>query len=116
MKTRRRAHHIADSALDTGPYSVHFRSMGFERVKPVSYLKANAAEILDELSQGAEPLVITQNGEVKAVLQDAMSYQRTQETLAMLKLLALGERNIEAGRTKPAREVLQRLRAKTRDA
>ena len=101
--------------LDGEPNSVQIRSMGFDRVKPVSYLKANAAEILEELSQGAEPLVITQNGEVKAVLQDAMSYQRTQETLAILKILALGERNIEAGRTRPAREVLERLRAKTRE-
>ena len=104
------------SRIDAGPNSAHIRSMGFERVKPVSYLKANAAEILEELSQGAEPLVITQNGEVKAVLQDAASYQRTQETLAMLKILALGMRNVEEGRTKPFRKVLDRLRAKTRAA
>ena len=102
------------SIVDVGPNSAHIQSMGFERVKPVSYLKANAAEILEELSQGAEPLVITQNGEVRAVLQDAASYERTQETLALLKILAIGERNIEAGRTKPAREVLERLRRKTR--
>lgn len=96
--------------LDRGPNSVHIQSMGFERVKPVSYLKANAAEILEELSQGAEPLVITQNGEVKAVLQDAASYERTQETLAMLKILALGLREEELGHTVPAREFLENLR------
>lgn len=83
------------------------------QVKPISYLKANAAEVLAQLTQQREPLVITQNGEAKAVLQDVASYEETQETLALLKLLALGQRDVEAGRLKPA-EVLNRLRAKHR--
>jgi prevent-host-death family protein len=61
------------------------------RIKSVSYLKANAAEILDELREQREPLVITQNGEAKAVLQDVKSYEETQETLALLKILALDD-------------------------
>ncbi len=84
--------------------------MGFERVKPLSYLKANAAEILDALAEDGEPLIITRNGEVRAVLQDAASYERTQETLALLKILALGQREVEAGAVTPAREVVERLR------
>jgi prevent-host-death family protein len=82
------------------------------RVKPISFLKANAAEILLDLAERREPMVITQNGEAKAVLQDVASYEDTQETLALLKLLALGNRDIEAGRTRPARDVVARLRAK----
>ena len=58
------------------------------QVKPISYLKANAAEVLTQLAEEREPLVITQNGEAKAVLQDVGSYEATQETLALLKLLA----------------------------
>jgi prevent-host-death family protein len=82
------------------------------RVKPISFLKANAAEILLDLAERREPMVITQNGEAKAVIQDVASYEDTQETLALLKLLALGNRDIEAGRTRPARDVVARLRAK----
>jgi prevent-host-death family protein len=87
--------------------------MGYpSRIKPFSYLKANAAEVLLDLAEKREPMVITQNGEAKAVLQDVASFEQTQETLAMLKLLALGNRDIEAGRTRPARAVAERLRAK----
>ena len=85
------------------------------QIKPISYLKANAAEVLYELAEKREPLVITQNGEAKAVLQDVVSYEETQETLALLKILALGSLEIEAGKLKPVTEVVSRLRApKTR--
>lgn len=82
------------------------------QVKPISYLKANAAEVLAQLTEGREPLVITQNGEAKAVIQDVASYEETQETLALLKILALGNAEIEAGKVKPVGEVVARLRAK----
>jgi prevent-host-death family protein len=82
------------------------------QVKPISYLKANAAEILTNLTEQREPLVITQNGEAKAVLQDVASFEETQETLALLKILALGNQEIAAGKVKPASEVVARLRAK----
>jgi prevent-host-death family protein len=82
------------------------------RVKPISYLKANAAEVLTELAEQREPLVITQNGEAKAVLQDVVSFEETQATLALLKILALGNQEVAAGKIKPAAEVVGRLRAK----
>lgn len=82
------------------------------QVKPISYLKANAADVLTNLAERREPLVITQNGEAKAVLQDVASYEETQETLALLKILALGQQDVEAGRLKPVADVVARLRAK----
>lgn len=82
------------------------------RIKPISYLKANAAEVLLNLAEKREPLVITQNGEAKAVMQDVASYDETQETLALLKILALGNREIETGRLKPVAEVVNRLRTR----
>ena len=85
------------------------------QVKPISYLKANAAEVLLDLAETREPMVITQNGEAKAVLQDVASYEQGQETLALLKLLALGAQDVEAGRSKPARAVVARLRANASD-
>lgn len=82
------------------------------QVKSVSYLKANAAEVLERLAEAREPLVITQNGDAKAVLQDVVSYEETQETLALLKILALGNKEVEGERAKPAAEVLKRIRGK----
>ena len=82
------------------------------RVKPISYFKANAAEVLAHLAEQREPWVITQNGEAKAVLQDVASFEETQETLALLKVLALGQQDVEAGRLEPVADVVARLRAK----
>jgi len=82
------------------------------QVKPISFLKANAAEVLATLSEQREPLVITQNGEAKAVLQDVASFEATQETLALLKVLALGNQELAAGNVKPIGEVVSRLKAK----
>ena len=81
-------------------------------IKPISYLKANAAEVLKHLAEQREPFLITQNGEAKAVIQDIASYESTQETLALLKILALGNREIEEGKVKPIAEVARRLRAR----
>ncbi len=82
------------------------------RIKPISYLKANAAEIVRTMAEERSPLVITQNGEAKAVMQDVASYEQAQETMALLKILALGNRQIEEGKVVPAREAIRDLRAK----
>lgn len=82
------------------------------QIKPISYLKANAAEVLQELAEQRKPLVITQNGEARAVIQDVASYEETQETLALLKILALGNQQIAQGRLKPVADVVARLRAR----
>ena len=84
------------------------------RIKPISYLKAHAAEIVRTLGDREEPLVITQNGEAKVVMQDIDSYEQMQETLALLKILALGDRRIEAGQVQPAADVTARLRERRR--
>ncbi len=82
------------------------------QVKPISYLKANAAEVLAQLTERREPMVITQNGEARAVLQDVASFEETQETLAVLKILALGNQDVAAGKVKPIVDVIARLHAK----
>ena len=80
------------------------------QVKPISYLKAHAAEVVRDLSEVREPMVITQNGEAKLVVQDIRSYEQQQETMAMLKILALGNRQIEEGKARPAAEVFKSIR------
>ncbi|MGK6306889.1 type II toxin-antitoxin system Phd/YefM family antitoxin [Variovorax sp. DT-64] len=82
------------------------------QVKPISYLKANAADVLMHLAKEREPLIITQNGEAKAVLQDVASFEDTQQTLALLKILALGNQEVAAGKVKPVSAVVARLRAR----
>lgn len=86
--------------------------MRSSQIKPISYLKANAAEVLDRLAESREPMLITQNGEAKAVIQDVASYEEAQQTLALLKILALGNREVEEGRVRPLADAVRRLRAK----
>ncbi len=81
------------------------------QIKPISYLKAHAAEIVRNFGEQREPLIITQNGEAKVVMQDIESYEQTQETMALLKILALGNRQIEEGKVQPATDVIKHLRA-----
>ncbi len=60
-----------------------------EAVKSISYLKANAANMIEEINKDQKTFVITQNGEAKVIVQDIKVYEQTQETMAMLKLLAM---------------------------
>ncbi len=83
-----------------------------QQIRPISYVKANAAEVLADLAVHREPLIITQNGEARAVLQDIGAFEETEQALALLKLLAMGNNEIAAGDTAPARDVIIRLKAK----
>jgi prevent-host-death family protein len=80
------------------------------QIKPISYLKANAAEIVRSLGESREPMIITQNGEVKVVMRDIESYEEMQETLALLKILALGSRQIEEDRVVSVTDAFRKLR------
>lgn len=83
-----------------------------KQIKPISYLKANAAEVLLDLAETREPMIITQHGEAKAVIQDIASYEQTQETLALLKILAMGQRQVAEGKVKLFEQVVAELRAR----
>ena len=85
------------------------------QIRPISYLKAHAAEIVRNLTEQQEPMVITQNGEAKVVIQDIESYEQTQQTMALLKILALGMRQVEEGNVLPAENVIKRLRERRED-
>ncbi len=84
--------------------------MKFSRqVKPISYLKSHAAEIVKSISESGEPMLITQNGEAKLVVMDVESYEQQEQTMALLKLLALGRRDAEQGRFRDADHVFADL-------
>ena len=84
-------------------------------IKPISYLKANASDVVNQLQEQREPMIITQNGEAKMVVQDIESYEKTQQTLALLKILALGQKQIEAGEVVEASTIIEQIRARRID-
>ncbi|MEY4737553.1 MAG: hypothetical protein RL302_1872 [Pseudomonadota bacterium] len=81
------------------------------QIKPISYLKSHTAQIVKELTESREPMVITQNGEATLVVIDVKSYEERENTLALLKLLALGNREIEQGKFRDAEDVFASLDA-----
>jgi len=83
-----------------------------EDIRPVTYLKSRAADLLDQLNKTHRPVVITQNGEARAVIQDPQSYERTKTAIGLLKLLVQGEEDIRSGKTFRRDEVFERLARK----
>ena len=79
-----------------------------ESVKSISYLKANAADLIDDINKNQKTFFITQNGEAKVVVQDIKLYEKTQDTLAILKLLAMT--NEESPNAKGIKETFSDLR------
>jgi len=80
-----------------------------EDISPVTYLKSKAADMLQQINETHRPVIITQNGEPRAVLQDPESYERMKSAIGLLKLLAQGEEDIRLGRTSEQTEMFKRL-------
>ena len=76
-------------------------------IKPVSFLKSHAADILKQINETHRPVVITQNGEPRAVLQDPESYDNMRKAIGLLKLISQGEEDIKQGNTKPQDRVFK---------
>ena len=79
------------------------------QVKPISYLKSHAAEIVKDITANRKPMLITQNGEAKLIVMDVKSYEEQEETLALLKILALGNHEIEQGKFRSVKNVFDDL-------
>ena len=83
-----------------------------DAVKPISYIKAHTSEVIRDIVQNQGTIVITLNGEAKAVLQDIREFEKTQESLALLKILAMSKKSLENGKSRPTREAFRDLRDK----
>lgn len=81
-----------------------------ENIKPLSYLKDNAAEIIETLKTTHQPMVITQNGEAAMVIQSVADYEHTLETLALLKMLAQSQQAVSDGKTVTSAEAFSQIR------
>ena len=85
-----------------------------EDIRPVTFLKSRAAAMLDQINRTRRPVIITQNGEPRAVLQDPESYERMKNAIGILKLVALGEQDVRSGKTCPQHELFERLEKKVK--
>ena len=83
-----------------------------ESVKSISYLKANAANMIEEINQNQKTYIITQNGEAKVIVQDIKVFEQTQEALALLKILAMSGKNLKNKRYKPIDKTFKDVRKK----
>lgn len=86
-----------------------------ESIKPISYFKAHASEIVRQIANHQQPMIITQNGEAKAILLDIVQYEQTQESLAMLKMLAQSRNSLKNGDHKPVADVFSNLKKKIQE-
>jgi prevent-host-death family protein len=76
-------------------------------IKPVTYLKAKAADLLKQINETRRPVIITQNGEPKAVLQDPKSYEDMRNAIGILKLISQGEGDIRKGKVKTQEDIFK---------
>jgi prevent-host-death family protein len=83
-----------------------------ETIRPITYLKTNAADVLAAVTQTHTPVIITHNGEAKMVVQDIETYQKLKQSLDMLRLVAMGKKQVDEGKTKPAHEVFKSIEEK----
>ena len=83
-----------------------------ESIKPISYLKTHASKVIRDVVKNQKTLIITHNGEAKVVLQDVKVFEKTQESIALLKILALSGKEIKLGKYKPLQTSLRNVKTK----
>ena len=87
-----------------------------EAIKPISYLKTHASKLIRDISNNQKTMIITQNGEAKVILQDIKLYEQTQESLAMLKILATSTKNLKDEKIKPIDQVFKDIRKRIKES
>ena len=86
-----------------------------ENIKPISFLKSHASEIIRNLSKSKKTIIITQNGEAKAVVQDIKLYEENLESMALLKILAQSNESIKKGKLKPVKKAFSDLDSRIKE-
>jgi prevent-host-death family protein len=84
-------------------------------IKPITYLKSKAADLLNQINETHRPVIITQNGEPRAVLQDPESYENMRNAIGLLKLISLGEDDVRNGRVKSQKDVFADIEASLKE-
>lgn len=86
-----------------------------EDIKPISYLKTHASEVIRDVAENQKTIIITHNGEAKVIVQDVKVYEKTQESIALLKILALSGKEIKKGKYKPVDKSFENVRKRIDD-
>lgn len=86
-----------------------------EDIRPITYLKNQAADVLKQINETKRPMIITQNGEPKAVLQDPVSYENMRNAIGLLKLISQGEDDVKQGKVKSQEDVFADLEKRVRE-
>jgi prevent-host-death family protein len=82
-----------------------------EAVIPISEMKSRTAALVNGVAENRRPVIITQNGRARVVVEDLRSYEETQESLALLKIVAMGRQNVREGKFKPLAQAFADVRA-----
>jgi len=83
-----------------------------QTIKPISYLKSKTADVINRVNETKQSIIITQNGEAKAVIQDIKSYENLRNSLSLLKLIVQSEEDIRNDRVIPQDEMFENLEKK----
>ena len=83
-----------------------------EAIKPISYLKTKTADVINSVNENRQPIIITQNGEAKAIIQDMKSYESLRNSISLLKLIVQSEEDIQNGNVIPQDEMFDKLEKK----
>ena len=83
-----------------------------QTIKPISYLKTKTADVINSVNENRQPIIITQNGEAKAIIQDMKSYESLRNSLSLLKLIIQSEEDIQKGDIVPQDEMFEKLEKK----
>jgi len=81
-----------------------------EAIKPLSYFKSHASELIRDITDNQRTMIITQNGEAKIVLQDIKIYEQIQESLALLKILTMSNHSLKRNKVKPVADAFKQIR------
>lgn len=84
-------------------------------IKPISYLKTHASEVIRDVVENQKTIIITHNGEAKVIVQDVKVYEKTQEGIALLKILALSGKEIKKGKYKTLDKSFENVRKRIDD-
>jgi prevent-host-death family protein len=83
-----------------------------DNIKPISYIKTNAADMMKYVNENKNSIIITQNGEAKAVLVDIESYQTMKDAFNLLKIIKLSEKDVRAGNYRDSEQVFSDLKTR----
>ncbi|MCD4817266.1 MAG: type II toxin-antitoxin system Phd/YefM family antitoxin [Candidatus Cloacimonetes bacterium] len=86
-----------------------------ESIKSLNYFKLHTAEAIQKIIENHQPLILTENGDAKVIVQNIKDYEQFQESIVMLKILALSNKNLQEGKYNQLKESFSSVRNRIQD-